>query len=69
MLFGGESADIVLITGDDIAEAWLAFRQFQDKSWSFTDCTSYAVMRPLQIAQAFSFDHHFRQFGTVTVVP
>ncbi len=68
-LFAGELADIVLITEDDIRQAWHTFRQFRDKDWSFTDCTSKVVMERLQVAKAFCFDHHFRQFGSVTVVP
>ncbi len=68
-LFAGELADIVLITEDDIQQAWRTFRQFRDKGWSFTDCTSKVVMERLRAAQAFSFDQHFRQFGSISVVP
>lgn len=68
-LFAGELADIILITEDDIQQAWQTFRQFRDKDWSFTDCTSKVVMERLQAMQAFSFDHHFRQFGAIGVVP
>jgi uncharacterized protein len=68
-LFAGELADIVLISDDDIHQAWRTFRQFRDKDWSFTDCTSKVVMARLQVQEAFSFDHHFRQFGALTVVP
>ena len=45
------------------------FRDYADKDWSFTDCTSKVVIDSLGITTAFSFDQHFRQFGTVTVVP
>jgi predicted nucleic acid-binding protein len=45
-------------------EAWKVFEQFnRDKQWSFTDCTSYAVMRQLAIGEAFAFDHHFEQMN------
>ena len=44
-------------------------RRFRDKNWSFTDCTSRMVMEKLAIGTAFAFDQHFRQFGTVSVVP
>ena len=53
----------------DVSAAWEAFRRFADKDWSFTDCLSFVVMQRLGITTAFSFDHHFRQFGTVAVVP
>jgi len=43
-------------------QAWKIFQQFnKDKQWSFTDCTSYAVMKNLGIAEVFAFDHHFEQ--------
>lgn len=53
----------------DIQRAWTIFQQYQDKNWSFTDCVSRVVMERLAIQTAFAFDDHFRQFGTVTVVP
>lgn len=52
-----------------IDDAWNIFREFDDKDWSFTDCSSKVVIDQLGIQTAFAFDHHFRQFGTVTVVP
>ena len=39
------------------------FRKHADKEWSFTDCTSFALMRELQIREAFTTDRHFRQAG------
>jgi len=57
------------ITADDIARAWEVFRQYHDKDWSFTDCTSKVVIERLAIPQAFAFDSHFEQFGTVVRVP
>jgi uncharacterized protein len=68
-LFAAELADIVLVTEEDIQQAWQTFRRFQDKDWSFTDCTSKVVMERLHAVEAFSFDHHFRQFGSINVVP
>lgn len=44
------------------------FFRYRDKSFSFTDCTSFVVMRELRIAQALSTDRHFRQMG-FQVVP
>jgi predicted nucleic acid-binding protein len=35
------------------------------KSWSFTDCTSFAIMRELGVREAFTFDVDFRQAGFV----
>ena len=62
-------SDIEFLETQDIEEAWYVFQNFDDKDWSFTDCTSKLVMEKLYIDTAFAFDHHFRQFGTVVVVP
>lgn len=62
-------AEIHKITAADLTLAWETFALFDDKGWSFTDCTSKVVMEQLNITVAFAFDHHFRQFGTVQVVP
>jgi predicted nucleic acid-binding protein len=44
-------------------EAWHLFKEYDDKDFSFTDCTSFAVMRREHLADAFTFDHHFTQMG------
>jgi len=48
-------------------KAWLVYHNFQDKKWSFTDCTSYVLMKNLSINTGASFDDHFNQFGFITV--
>lgn len=57
------------ISVEDIARAWEVFRQYHDKDWSFTDCTSKVVIDRLGITVAFAFDSHFEQFGSVVRVP
>ena len=62
-------ARIEWVKEEDVREAFTAFEKFFDKEWSFIDCVSYVVMDRLGIKKAFTFDHHFKQFGTVEVVP
>jgi predicted nucleic acid-binding protein len=68
-LFAGEIAHIEWVLPDDVRQAWDLFRRYHDKGWSFTDCVSRVIMERLGIQVAFAFDDHFRQFGTVTVIP
>jgi predicted nucleic acid-binding protein len=37
------------------------FFRYRDKRYSFTDCTSFAVMQELKLKQALATDDHFRQ--------
>jgi len=39
------------------------FLRHADKSWSFTDCLSFVLMRELGLREALSTDDHFRQAG------
>jgi uncharacterized protein len=68
-VFAGRLGALYYLTPADIAEAWQVFTRFNDKNWSFTDCTSKVVMATQNVSTALSFDHHFRQFGSITVVP
>ena len=50
---------------DAISQAsWQVFEQFNtDKEWSFTDCTSYVVMKQNRLTEVFTYDRHFTQMG------
>ncbi len=39
------------------------FRKHADHEYSFTDCTSFVVMRELKLRQALTTDHHFVEAG------
>ncbi len=69
VMIGGTIARLEWVTPLDFQAAWATYRHYDDKGWSFTDCTSLAVIQRLSISAAFAFDEHFRQFGNVTVVP
>lgn len=47
------------IRDEDQERAWQIFLKYKDQDYSFTDCTSFAVMERLKIDTAFSFDSHF----------
>jgi predicted nucleic acid-binding protein len=60
---------LVQVSSADFERATEIYRHYSDKEWSFTDCTSLAVIERLQISCAFAFDEHFRQFGSIAVLP
>ena len=56
------------IDSDRFEKARQLFFQYRDKDFSFTDCTSFAVMREIRLTHALTTDRHFRQIG-FQVVP
>jgi uncharacterized protein len=39
------------------------FLRYRDKTFSFTDCTSFAVMQERRVTDALTTDRHFAQIG------
>ncbi|MGI8784232.1 MAG: type II toxin-antitoxin system VapC family toxin [Acidobacteriota bacterium] len=56
-------AELVRIAVEDEEEAWKLFSRHSDKHYSFTDCTSFALMQRLGLETAITTDRHFRQAG------
>lgn len=54
---------IISITLSDWERAWEILDKYGDKNFSFTDCTSFALMERLKIRDAFTFDAHFTRYG------
>lgn len=51
------------VTPQDEGKAREIIQRYTDKTFSYTDATSFAVMERLGIQEAFAFDPHFRQYG------
>lgn len=39
-----------------------------DKDWTLCDAISFAVLDTRHVTRAFTFDHHFRQYGHIQVL-
>ncbi|MBW3582827.1 MAG: PIN domain-containing protein [Euryarchaeota archaeon] len=60
--------ELIEVTEEDRDAAWGLFMARSDKKYSFTDCTSFAVMRRLAIQEAATFDRDFEREGFKIVV-
>jgi len=50
-------------------ETWAAFKSYDDKEWSYTDCELLVLAKQLKITDVFSFDNHFRQMPGIRCLP
>jgi predicted nucleic acid-binding protein len=53
---------------DHFQETRMFFQKYIDHDWSFTDCSSFIVMRRLNITQALTTDSHFEEMGFMALL-
>jgi uncharacterized protein len=58
-----ERVEIVPADHDSFLRGLSLYVRRPDQSWSFTDCTSFCLMKTRKIRDALTTDHHFRQAG------
>lgn len=63
ILRSGAIADVIRITAQDEAAAWALFAARPDQRYSFTDCTSFILLRRLGLATVAALDHDFSTEG------
>lgn len=61
------STDLIRLGVEDEHAAWGLFLARADKLYSFTDCTSFVLMRRLGLAGAAAIDEDFNQEGFSTL--
>ncbi len=66
LLSGGLPVLRVLPQEEERAKVILA--SHRDKDWSLCDTISFAVLESRRVRTAFSFDHHFGQYGRCEVL-
>jgi predicted nucleic acid-binding protein len=65
----GRVVELLRVTDAHEDRAWEIILDFEDKDFSYTDATTFAVAENLGIPDALSLDRHFRQVGTLNVLP
>lgn len=63
MIDGTSAVDVEWIGSERFDRAVALFRKYHDQTFSFTDCTSFAVMREQGLTDAITRDQHFRIAG------
>lgn len=63
------TATVLRISEADELRARRIIERYDDKAFTLTDATSFAVMERLGIRSAFTFDRHFSQFGFDLLAP
>ena len=61
----GERVEVLFTGGELERDAWLWLRRHDERSYSFVDATSFALMRHFRIREAFAFDGDFAAAGFV----
>ncbi len=62
-LFISKIIKIIHVCPDYLQVAWELYQKYKDKMFSFTDVTSFVIMKDLNIGKALAFDREFMQAG------
>ncbi len=62
-LFTSKIIKVIHVSEDYLRAAWGLYQKYKDKMFSFTDVTSFTIMKDLDIVKAFAFDREFTQAG------
>ena len=66
LLTGGLSVVRAMPHDEQRAKELLA--RYSDKDWTLCDAVSFAVLDARRVRRAFTFDHHFRQYGRLEIL-
>lgn len=62
-LFGSRILSLLKVSYSELLESWELFQKYPEHGFSFTDCTSFVLMKKNGIDYAFTFDKHFSILG------
>lgn len=62
-LLSGQCGAILSINNQDKIHAWKFFSKYRDQKFSFTDCTSFALLKRLKVTTVIALDSDFGALG------
>jgi predicted nucleic acid-binding protein len=62
-VMSSQVTEVIYIDENVFSRTVALFRKYKDQKFSFTDCSSFALMQTHRIKQAFAFDAHFTTAG------
>ena len=63
VIFSSAACHVEWMDREKFEQTWRFFDKHRDKTWSFTDCFSFVLMKERKITDALTKDEHFRQAG------
>jgi predicted nucleic acid-binding protein len=63
VFFTSALCTMMFVCPEYLEPAWGLYKKYKDKKCSFTDATSFAIMKGLNINKVFTFDEDFAQAG------
>lgn len=63
IMIDGKLVEVIHLMPEIEQDAWIIFERYDDKDFSFTDCTSFVVMKQQRIVSVITDDSHFKQMG------
>lgn len=58
----------VHISDQDEKEIWKVFCKYDDKKWSYTDCSLLVMAHRLEVFEVFTFDKHIYQMSGLGII-
>lgn len=63
----GQAIEVIHVDESLEEDAWNILESHGDKSWSYVDATSFAIMAREGTREAFAFDRNFAQRGLIMI--
>ena len=64
-ILGSNIVELSWLDESVVMKAWEYFKRHSDKEYSFTDCTTFILMKEMKLSNFFAFDEDFVKAGFI----